>query len=89
MRQFSWLGRSGIDGGIEVFGCAEGVHRKAGEEGVSFAEICREARISQATYFNWRKKSAGLIPSEMKRLRELEQKNAQLNKIVADLSLDK
>ncbi len=53
------------------------------------AVICREAGISQATYFNWRKKYAGLLPSEMKRLRELEQENARLKKIVADLSLDK
>lgn len=62
---------------------------KRGEEGVPVAEICREAGISQATYFNWRKKYAGLMPSEMKRLRELEQENARLKKIVADLALDK
>ncbi|MBG6147023.1 putative transposase [Labrenzia sp. EL_142] len=62
---------------------------KRGEEGVPVAVICREAGISQATYFNWRKKYAGLLPSEMKRLRELEQENARLKKIVADLSLDK
>ncbi|KZM44815.1 transposase [Labrenzia sp. OB1] len=62
---------------------------KRGEEGVCVAEICREAGISQATCFNWRKKYAGLMPSEMNRLRELEQENARLKKIVADLSLDK
>ena len=62
---------------------------KRGEEGVPVAELCREAGISQATYFNWRKKCAGLMPSEMKRLRELEQENAKLKKIVADLALDK
>lgn len=49
---------------------------KRGEEGVPVAEICREAGISQATYFKCRKKYAGLMPSEMKRLRELEQENA-------------
>ena len=62
---------------------------KRGEEGVPVSEICREAGISQATYFNWRKKYASLMPSEMKRLRELEHENARLKKIVADLSLDK
>ena len=62
---------------------------KQGEEGTPVAEICRKAGISQATYFNWKKKYAGMMPSEMKRLRELEQENAQLKKIVADLSLDK
>lgn len=62
---------------------------KQGEEGVPVAEICRKAGISQATYFNWRKKYAGLMPSEMKRLRELEEENSRLKKIVADLSLDR
>ena len=53
------------------------------------AEICRKAGISQATDFNWKKKYAGMMPSEMKRLRELEQENARLKKIVADLTLDR
>jgi putative transposase len=53
------------------------------------AEICRKAGISQATYFNWKKKWAGMMPSEMKRVRELEQENARLKKIVADLTLDR
>ncbi|MBG6212065.1 hypothetical protein IWQ49_006770, partial [Labrenzia sp. EL_126] len=48
-----------------------------------------EAGISQAAYFNWRKKYAGLMPSELKRLRELEQESARLTKIVIDLSFDK
>lgn len=62
---------------------------KRGEEGLTVAEICREAGISEATYYNWQKEYAGLMPSEMKRLRELEQENSRLKKIVADLSLDK
>lgn len=62
---------------------------KQGEDGVPVAEICRKAGISQATFFNWRKKYAGLMPSEVRRLRELEAENARLKKIVADLSLDK
>ena len=48
-----------------------------------------EGRISEATYYNWRKKYAGLMPSEMKRLRELDEENGKLKRIVADLSLDK
>jgi putative transposase len=62
---------------------------KQGEDGTPVAEVCRKAGISQATYFNWKKKYAGLMPSEMRRLRELEQENGRLKKIVADLSLDK
>jgi putative transposase len=52
-------------------------------------EICRKAGISEATYYNWRKKYGGLMLSEMKRLRQLEEENGKLKKIVADLSLDK
>jgi len=62
---------------------------KQGEEGTPVSEICRKAGISQATYFNWKKKYAGLMPSEMRRLRELEDENGRLKKIVADLTLDR
>lgn len=59
---------------------------KQGSDGISVAEICRRAGISQATYFNWKKKYDGLLPTEMKRL---EDENGKLRKLVADLSLDK
>jgi putative transposase len=62
---------------------------KQGGEGSPVAEICRKAGISQTTYFNWKKKYAGMMPSEMRRVRELEQENARLKKIVADLTLDR
>jgi putative transposase len=62
---------------------------KQGDEGVPGAEICRKAGISQATYFNWKKKYDGLLPTEMRRLKQLEDENAKLKRIVADLSLDK
>jgi putative transposase len=62
---------------------------KQADEGTPVAEICRKAGISQATFFNWKKKYAGLMPSEMRRMRELEAENERLKKIVADLSLDK
>ena len=52
-------------------------------------EVCRKAGISDAMFYNWRKKYAGLMPCEMKRLRQLEDENAKLKRIVADLSLDK
>jgi putative transposase len=62
---------------------------KQGEEGTPVAEICRKAGISQATYCNWKKKYAGLLPTEMKRLKQLEDESARLKKIVADLTLDR
>jgi len=62
---------------------------KQGEEGTPVAEICRKAGINQANYFNWKKKYTGLLPTEMKRLKRLEDENGRLKKIVADLTLDR
>jgi putative transposase len=62
---------------------------KQGADGVPVADICRKAGISQATYFNWKKKFEGLTPPEMRRLKQLEDENAKLRKLVADLSLDR
>ena len=62
---------------------------KQGADGMPVAEICRKAGISQATYFNWKKRYDGMTPPEMRRLRQLEDENAKLKRIVADLSLDK
>jgi len=59
------------------------------EEGTAISEVCRKAGISEATFYNWRKKYGGLMPSEMKRLRQLEEENSRLKRIVAGLSLDK
>jgi putative transposase len=56
------------------------------EEGTTVEEVCRKVGISEATYYNWRKKYGGLMPSEMKRLKQLEEENGRL---VADLALDK
>lgn len=62
---------------------------KQGEDGTPVAEVCRKAVISQATYFNWKKKCGGLLPSEIKRLRELEEEKSRLKRSVADLTLDR
>lgn len=59
------------------------------EEGTAVAEVCRKAGISEQTYYRWRKKYGGLMPSEMKRLKQLEEENKRLKNLVADLSLDK
>ena len=59
------------------------------EEGTSVEEVCRKAGISQQTHYRWRKKYGGLMPSEMKRLKQLEEENQRLKRLVADLSLDK
>ena len=62
---------------------------KQAEEGTAVGEVCRKAGISEATFYNWKKKYGGLLPSEMKRLKQLEEENGRLKRIVADLSLDK
>ena len=59
------------------------------EEGTRVEEVCRKAGISQQTYYRWRKKYWGLMPSEMRRLKQLEEENVRLKRLVADLSLDK
>lgn len=59
------------------------------DESLSVGEVCRKMGISEQTCYRWRKKYGGLMPSEMKRLRQLEEENGRLKKLVADLSLDK
>ena len=62
---------------------------KQAETGVAVAEVCRKLGISEATFYNWKKKYGGLGTAELRRLRQLEEENARLKQIVADLSLDK
>lgn len=62
---------------------------KQAETGVSVAEVCRKMGISEATFYNWKKKYDGLGAAELRRLRQLEEENSRLKQIVADLTLDK
>src|SRR5467141_2727580 len=62
---------------------------KQAETGVAVAEVCRKMGISEATFYNWKKKYGGLAPDELRRLRQLEEENSRLKQIVADLTLDK
>jgi len=59
------------------------------DQGTSVPEICREMGISHNTFYQWKKKYAGLAVSEAKRLKELEKENQKLKRLVADLTLDK
>jgi putative transposase len=59
------------------------------EEGTAIGEVCRKAGISEATFYNLREKYGGLMPSEMRRLKQLEEESGNLRKLVADLSLDR
>ena len=51
--------------------------------------MCHKAGIAEATFYNRRKRYAGLMPSEVKRLRQLEEDNAKLKRLVANLRVDK
>ena len=62
---------------------------KQAETGTRVEEVCRQLGISEATFYNWKKKYSGLGVTELRRLRQLEEENAKLKAIVADLSLDK
>ncbi len=59
------------------------------ETGTRVSEICRKIGISDATFYNWKKKYGGMGVVELRRLKQLEEENRQLKKLVADLSLDK
>ena len=52
------------------------------------AEVCRKLGTSEQTYYRWRKEYGGMRVDQARRLKELEQENARLKKLVADLSLD-
>lgn len=62
---------------------------KQSEQGVKVEEICRKMGISDATFYNWKKKYGGMGVSELRELRQLKEENARLKQMVADLSLDK
>lgn len=62
---------------------------KQAEVGASVKQICRKKGISDATFYNWQKKYGGLRPFELKRLKQLEEENSKLKRLIADLSLTK
>ncbi len=62
---------------------------KQGADVMPVADLCCKAGISPATYFNWKKTYEGMLPTDMRRMKLLEDENAKLCKLVADLSLNK
>jgi putative transposase len=61
---------------------------KQAEAGMELSDVCRQAGISEGTFYRWRAKFGGMDASEAKRLRDLEDENRKLKRLVADLSLD-
>ncbi|AVF37999.1 transposase (plasmid) [Rahnella sikkimica] len=62
---------------------------KQAETGTRVEEVCRKMGISEATFYNWKKKFGGMGVTELRRLRQLEDENQRFKRLVADLSLDK
>ena len=59
------------------------------ESGTPIEEVIRKLGVSEATFYRWKKKYAGLGVAEVRRLKQLEEENKKLKQLVADLSLDK
>jgi putative transposase len=63
-------------------------HPEAERSGFKTAEICRQNGISEATFYNWKAKYGGMAVSDVQKLKRLEEENAKLKRVVADLTLD-
>jgi len=61
---------------------------KEADAGAKIGDLCRKYGMSEATYYNWKTKYAGLTVSELKRLKALEEENRRLKQIVAEQALD-
>jgi putative transposase len=59
------------------------------ESGTPVGDVCRQLGVSEATFYTWKKKYGHLGVTELRRLRQLEDENARLKRVVADLTLDK
>lgn len=74
---------------IEVHGGKAAFAFKQTELGTPEPDVCRKMGASQATFYSWKKKFGGVGPSELRRLRRVEEECNRLKRLVADLSLDK
>jgi putative transposase len=61
---------------------------KEAEGGMAARDVCRKHNVSEQTFYRWKAKYAGMQVSDVKRMKELEQENDRLKKIVAELTLD-
>jgi putative transposase len=61
---------------------------KEAEAGAKLGDLCRKYGMSDATYYNWKAKYAGMTVSDLKRLKALEEENRRLKQIVAEQALD-
>lgn len=57
-------------------------------KGMTIGQVCKKLGISEQTYYKWRREYGGMRTDQAKRLKELEQENARLKKLIADQALD-
>jgi putative transposase len=59
------------------------------ESGIAVSDVCRQMGVSEATFYVWKKKYANLGVSELRKLKQLEDENTRLKRLVPDLTLDR
>jgi len=79
--------------GINIGGCDQVLNKLREAEillsqGATVGEVCRRIGVTDVTYYRWRKEYGGMRVDQARRMKDLEQQNSQLKKLVADLSLD-
>ena len=62
---------------------------KQAEVGVPVVEVCRQMGITEQTFYRWKKQYVGLQSDQVRQLKQLQEENGKLKKLVAELSLDK
>lgn len=62
---------------------------KQAEAGLSVVEVCRQVGITEQTFYRWKKQYVGLQSDQVRQLKQLQEENGKLKKLVAELSLDK
>jgi putative transposase len=75
-------------GQAPVHGGADRVCAEAGRRGTPVPELCRKLGVAEATFYRWKKQYAGLGVAEIRRLKQLEDENRRLKKLVAEQALD-
>jgi putative transposase len=83
------LAEEGCHEAEAVFGRADSLCLEAADSGAAIEEICRKMGISEPTFYRWKKVYADMGETEIRHLKQLEDENTKLKRIVADLTLDK
>ena len=78
-----------LDEAVQIYRPADCLCPAAGRAGTQVGAVTRKMGIREQTFYCWKKKCGGLMPSEVRKLRQLEEEHARLRRLVADLSLDK